>query len=170
MTKKFGELPQLTEEVFDVINKKGGYPYNNLGICVVAAIIPLICGGTLGPEAGLVGIIAGLCCWVGDNLKYRKEKLQTLAETGFSIALGIVFMTPLAGIVASLEPNNKKEKYGKKLKQKAGRIFIYCVGVAGGFLAFILLGNIWDMFFPGFGSGGIPRFTKDFSFDPMLLL
>lgn len=30
ITKKFGELPQLTEEVFDVINKKGGYPYNNL--------------------------------------------------------------------------------------------------------------------------------------------
>lgn len=26
------------------------------------------------------------------------------------------------------------------------------------------------MFFPGFGGGGIPRFTKDFSFDPMLLV
>ena len=65
-----------------------------------------------------------------------------MAETGFSIALGIVFMTPLAGIVSSLEPNNKKEHYGKKFKQKAGRIIVYCLGVAGGFIAFIVLGNV----------------------------
>ena len=63
-----------------------------------------------------------------------------MAETGFSIALGIVFFTPLPGIVANLEPDYNKEKYSQKFKNKANRIVIYCLGVAGGFLAMYVFG------------------------------
>lgn len=170
LTLKFGELPHLTEEVMEIIKVDGGYPYNRLFVCALAAVIPLVFGGTLGPEAGLVGVIAGLCCWVGDNLKYRGTKLQTLAETGFSVALSIVFMTPLAGIVDTLEPDNKSESYLKKLSNKRDRIFIYCVGVAGGFLAFYLLSALLEILAPGFATGGLPRYTKDFVINVELFL
>ena len=163
MARKIGDLPHLTEEVTDIIKKDGGYPYNRLHVCAHAAVLPLVFGGTLGTEAGLVGVIAGLCCWVGDNLKYRGTKLQTLAETGFSLALSIVFMTPLAGIVDTLEPDNRSESYIKKISKKRNRIIVYCVGVAGGFLAFILLNMLLEIVLPGYSESGLPRFTKDFT-------
>lgn len=170
LARKVGDLPHLSEEVMDIIKKDGGYPYNRLPVCILAAVLPLVFGGTLGPEAGLVGVIAGLCCWVGDNLKYRGTKLQTLAETGFSVALSIVFMTPLAGIVDTLEPDNKTESYIKKISKKRNRIFIYCVGVAGGFLAFYILGLLLQAFIPGAGEGGLPHFTKDFTINLELFI
>lgn len=170
LARKIGDLPHLTEEVTEIIKKDGGYPYDKLPVCILAAVLPLVFGGTLGPEAGLVGVIAGLCCWVGDNLKYRGAKLQTLVETGFSVALSIVFMTPLAGIVDTLEPDNKSESYIKKIGKKRDRIFVYCIGVAGGFLAFILLNMLLEVLVPGLGEGGLPHFTKDYSFSLELFL
>ena len=62
LATRFGPLPHLTEGVFAIIKKGGGYPYNRLGLCALAALLPLVFGGTLGREAGLVGVIAGLCC------------------------------------------------------------------------------------------------------------
>lgn len=170
LARNVGDLPHLTEEVMEIIKVDGGYPYDRLPVCILSAILPLVFGGTLGPEAGLVGVIAGLCCWVGDNLKYRGAKLQTLAETGFSVALSIVFMAPLAGIVDTLEPDNKSESYIKKISKKRNRIFIYCVGVAGGFLAFIVLNMLLEAFAPGFAEGGLPHFTKDFNINLELFI
>ena len=42
-------------------------------VVLVCAFLPLVFGSSVGPEAGLTGIIAGLCYWVGDNVKYAKE-------------------------------------------------------------------------------------------------
>ncbi len=37
---------------------------------LLSAIIVLIFGAGLGPEAALVGIIGGLCTWVGDRFTF----------------------------------------------------------------------------------------------------
>lgn len=152
---KFGILPDNAEEVMETIKKNGGYPYNKLHIVAVSAILPLIFGGALGPEAGLTGLIAGLCCWVGDSLKRRGDELVSLSEAGIAATLGVIFGAPLFGIIGNIEPDNKTEKYREKILQKKGRIFIYCTGTIGGILAMKLFGSV-------FGSGGgLPRLDRE---------
>lgn len=153
--RKFGILPEETEEVMERIKTEGIYPYDRLHIIAVAVMLPLIFGGTLGPEAGLTGLIAGLCCWIGDSIKRRGDELTALTEAGVAATLGVIFGAPLFGIVGQLEPDNRSEKYREKLLKKKGRIFLYCMGVAGGMLAMSGLGKI-------FGSGGgLPRFPRE---------
>lgn len=150
--RKFGLLPEELTEVMGRIKKEGTYPYNNLHIVAVSALLPLIFGGALGPEAGLTGLIVGLCCFVGDRLKYKGAEVAALMEAGMAATLGVIFGAPLFGIVSNIEPDNKKEHYGKKLASKKTRIFLYVMAVVGGMLA---MGGLTDLL----GGGmGLPRF------------
>ncbi|MEN6622429.1 MAG: hypothetical protein ABFD50_12860, partial [Smithella sp.] len=83
--RKYGDYPILLEDIFKIYKRDKNIPYNNLGIVFVAALMPLIFGGSVGPEAGLAGIIAMLFCWVRDKykssivciLKNREKKKRT---------------------------------------------------------------------------------------------
>ena len=151
--RKNGILPDNMEEVMGRIKKDGGYPYGRLHVIAVAALLPLVFGGSIGPEAGLSGIIAGLCCWAGDKLKYKGDQLVALTEAGFAAALGVIFASPFFGIVHNLEPNDNTEHYREKILTKKYRIIIYIFGVAGGMLAMKGLGKLFDV-----ESSGLPRF------------
>lgn len=52
--RKYGILPDDMEQVMGKVKATGGYPYNNLPVIAVAALLPLIFGGALGPEAGFI--------------------------------------------------------------------------------------------------------------------
>ena len=67
--RKYGDYPILLEDILKIYKRDKNIPYNNLGIVFVAALMPLIFGGSVGPEAGLAGIIAMLFCWVRDKYK-----------------------------------------------------------------------------------------------------
>lgn len=43
--KKFGELPETLDIVMYKYKKNGTYPYNNLHIIFIAALLPIIFGG-----------------------------------------------------------------------------------------------------------------------------
>lgn len=150
--KKHGILPDDMEQVMGRIKKEGSYPYDRLPVIAVSALLPLIFGGALGPEAGLSGLIAGLCCFIGDRLKYKGHEVAALAESGIAATLGVIFNAPLFGIIGNVEPDSKKEKYGEKLASKKDRIFLYIMGVAGGMLAMSGLGRLTDT------GMGLPRF------------
>ena len=138
-----GPLPDNMEQVMGKIKRQGGYPYDRLHIIAVCALLPLIFGGALGPEAGLSGLVAGLCCWAGDRLKCKGDQIVALAEAGFAATLGVIFRAPLFGIAQNLEPDpdDPAEHYRTKIVSKKTRIVIYCFGVLGGMMAFGLLGR-----------------------------
>ena len=160
--RRYGLLPEEMPQVMARVKSEGGYPYDRLHILIVSALLPLIFGGVIGPEAGLTGVIAGLCCFVGDRLKYKGDALAALAQTGICATLGVIFNAPLFGIVRNMDEDAErrgKNDQGKdrvRLVSRPVRIFIYCMGAAGGMLAFRGLGEL-----TGGGAMGLPRFGAE---------
>ena len=158
--KKFGIYPEELEEVMHELRTTGTYPYSRIPVLSVAALLPLIFGGCLGPEAGLTGIIVGLCCWVGDRLKYKGREIREIAEAGMAATLGVIFASPFVGIAFNYESGAAKEP-GEELTEsekaalKKLKKLVYIMAVAGGLGAMKLLGTVFG------GGSGIPRFGRD---------
>ncbi len=146
--KKYGPCPDDLHQVMTKYKRDGRYPYHNVLIMLIAALMPLIFGGAIGPEAGLMGVVVGLCCWAGDKFKYAGKYISELPEIGISATLGIVFRSPFFGFIEPLE-NDDEFVLPKASKTTA----IFCAVLAG-FGVFMLLGK-----FLGLGAG-MPHFEK----------
>ena len=94
--------PEELTRVMAQVKQEGRYPYDKLGRLSLAALLPLLFGGSIGPEAGLTGVIAGLCTWVGDRLRRFGADFRALTTVGVQAALTALFTAPLYGFVAPL--------------------------------------------------------------------
>ena len=152
--KKFGDYPEELHTVLCKVKKTGGYPYNKLFIILGSALFPLILGASVGPEAGLAGVIAGLCTWIGDKLKKYIYQVEELNVLGISATLGTIFKSPMFGFVAPLE-DEKKVTIPKNLK-----VILYLLAALASYGCFVLLGKIL-----GSGSG-----IYSYAFEKMKIL
>ena len=100
--KVFGAYPESLDTVLAKVKKEGRYDYSNFAVYSVAALLPLIFGGSVGPEAGLTGTIAGICSWIGDRMKRFGADFKHMTEIGVAAALSSVFTAPLFGVAAPL--------------------------------------------------------------------
>ena len=60
--KKFGDYPEELNTVMGQVKKTGRYPYNNVFSVLGSALFPLLLGASIGPEAGLTGVI--MICFI----------------------------------------------------------------------------------------------------------
>lgn len=137
-TKRFGNYPEDMQTVMAKVRKDGGYRYDNIGTMSVAALLPLVFGGSVGPEAGLVGVIAGVCTWVGDRMKRFGRDFKELTEAGIYAALSAIFTAPLYGFAGSMG-GGRASGEGEVQPSKGMRIAVNAIAIAGAFLTFIYL-------------------------------
>ena len=150
--KKTGDYPQELRVVIGRVRKTGRYPYKNVFTIIISALIPLLIGASIGPEAGLTGIIAGLCTWVGDKLKRYKKETDELTAIGMSATLGTVFRSPMFGFIEPIESENDT------ILPKTSKIVLYLTAILSSLGIFLLLNRLTGTSsgIEGMKSEGIP--------------
>ncbi len=78
--RKFGPYPENMGTAVRKVMQDRAYPYWNMPMAIVAALLSILFGGAVGPEAGLVCILISLCFWAKDEFGLARENLQTYAE------------------------------------------------------------------------------------------
>ena len=147
-TKRFGPYPHEMSEIMVEVKAGNKVPYDNLPVVAVAALLPLVFGGSIGPEAGLTGVIVGLCFWFSDRFKFIFAEVEELAQIGMAATIGVIFGSPLFAFVNQIEDKKKPTVIPKNTK-----ILMYFVGIMGGFGALNLLSGIFG---GGMGLGRFP--------------
>lgn len=152
--RKFGDYPQSMFEVLGTVRKTGTYPYNRMAVILAAAILPLIFGSSVGPEAGMVGAVVAVGCWVNDNVKHAGRNAVLYSKIGMAVSLSILFYSPLFGFF-SAEENEEDEDIveGEEHIGGAVKIFIYGIAITSALGIIVLLNMIF-----GRASEGLPRF------------
>ncbi len=160
--KMTGTKTDDLNQVMAKVKQDGRYPYDNLGKLSLAALLPLLFGGSIGPEAGLTGVIAGLCSWVGDRMRRFGAEFRELTLLGTQAALTALFTAPVFGFVAPLAGSTDGQGVGDGEDSESGEITIrlpkaqktvvYGIAIAGGLGTYLLLGQLMG------GGMGMPRF------------
>lgn len=162
--RKFGDRPEELRTVMGQIKATGRYPYNNIFSTLGAAMFPLLIGASVGPEAGLSGVIAGLCTWVGDKLKRFRSEVAELTAIGLSATLGTIFRSPMFGFVEPLESDREPSL------PKTSKTVLYIAAILSSFASFMVLTKVLD------GSTGIDRidgerfWLRNYLFVPLLIV
>lgn len=101
--KIFGDYPQSMNTVIKTVKDTGTYPYRKIVILLIAALLPLILGSSVGPEAGMVGVIVALGCWVNENVKFAGKNEKLYSQVGMAVSLSVLFSSPLFGFFSAVE-------------------------------------------------------------------
>ena len=142
---KFGDSPEELSEVMKKIKKDKRYKYDDIVPSIGSALFPLLIGASVGPEAGLTGIIAGLCTWVGDKLKKMFKEVQELTAIGITATLGTIFRSPMFGFVEPLESEEETTF------PKTSKTVLYFIAILSSLGTFSLLNKLTG------GSLGMPE-------------
>lgn len=157
-TARFGGAPEPLESVMATVKRTGGYKLDNPVASIIGFLLPLVFGGSVGPEAGLTGIIAAACTRMGNALKSAGLRVKGVADVTVSAALSAVFGTPLAGIVATAEdgmPN--AEAAGARDPsayefRRGVKVMLYTASAIGAVMGIMAFSAVFG------GEGGMPRF------------
>ena len=148
--KMTGTKTDDLNQVMAKVKRDGRYPYDNLGKLSLAALLPLLFGGSIGPEAGLTGVIAGLCSWVGDRMRrFGAEFRELFTAPVFG------FVAPLAGSADGQGAGDGDDSESGEITirlPKAQKTVVYGIAIAGGLGTYLLLGQLMG------GGMGMPRF------------
>ena len=149
-----GNYPDELDVVLYKVKQEKHYDYHHLAAMLACAFLPLVFGSSVGPEAGLAGIIAALCYWVGDNVTFARNYSALYSAVGEAVTLGQLFHSPLFGIFA-VEESPDEEALGREPMPRIWKLVLYALSTAASFGAVALLNFLF-----GKAMGGFPSFSE----------
>ncbi len=156
--KLFGDYPEELSVVMGKIKKEKHYDYHPMAIMLICAFIPLVFGASVGPEAGLTGIIAALCYWMADNVTYAKQDTVLYSQIGEAVTLGQLFHSPLFGIFAVEESETEGNP---EALSKGNKLVFYGIATAASFLVAEALNAAFGAPMEGFPSFAELKMCKE---------
>ncbi|WP_055070119.1 chloride channel protein [Clostridium massiliamazoniense] len=106
--KYIGKYPKTMEDVIKEFKTTGSIEYKSLPKSIVKIFTILWFGATVGPEAGLTGIIGGTSTLISEFLKFGfKRKRHNKVQTNSTVEK--IFEIPLYGLYNFTDENDKKK-------------------------------------------------------------
>lgn len=168
--KRFGDYPQTMKTVIGTVKRTGTYPYNRIVVILIAAALPLIFGSSVGPEAGMVGVLVALGCWANENLKFAKKNADFYSSVGMAVSLSILFYSPLFGFFSAVEREEDLPTDGGKASSckvddntssnndgnldRSVKLLIYGISIVSALSVLFLLNHLFGKVSEGFPSFG----------------
>lgn len=139
--KLFGRYPRTLQESMKEYQDTQRIDYHDGKLVknLLGALIVLLFGASLGPEAALVAIIGGLVTYAADRRKIANPQRADLIEFGVGTSLGVIFMTPLFGVGGSLEGDDWQVVTESKIK----KYVLYIFATFTGFIGYLLINNLF---------------------------
>jgi H+/Cl- antiporter ClcA len=103
LVKFFGDHNAIFAELMQEFGKTGRFDYRHAPGIVLTALVSLISGASLGPEAPLADTCGGLGTLAADKLKLNEQETRTMGYSGLSAMLAAFITNPFAGALLSLE-------------------------------------------------------------------
>lgn len=136
---KVGRYPTTMHETLSEFKQKKRVTYKKqIGRNFLSALIVLMFGASLGPEAALAGIMGGLITWVGDHLKLTLQRKEELLELGIGTMLAAIFRAPLAGVSEVFEKNDQPT-FNNRMK----KMMLYALSTGFGLLGFLFVKQLF---------------------------
>ncbi len=101
--KGFGDHSGIFAELMAEFGRTGRFDYRHAPGIVVTALISLVSGGSLGPEAPMADACGGMGTWLADRLKLDPRQSRVLGFAGLSGMLAAFITSPFGGAVLALE-------------------------------------------------------------------
>lgn len=140
MQRYWGPYPKTMHETLSEFKQTGSVAYQQqVGKNIIAALVVLSCGASLGPEAALSTIVGGLITWLGDRLKLTAQQKETFLTMGIGAMLAAIFHAPLAGVGEAIETTSLRDHF----KSHFNQVLLYILTTATGILGFALVNQLF---------------------------
>lgn len=99
---RFHSAPKPLDQVMAEVKSTGGYSVGRLAPASIAFLLPIAFGGSVGPEAGLTGLIASGCTWVGTRLRRAAYQLGALPSADAALTQSRKFVLYPLGVAGGI--------------------------------------------------------------------
>jgi H+/Cl- antiporter ClcA len=103
LVRIFGDHNAIFAELMREFGRTGRFDYRHAPGIVITAVVSLVSGASLGPEAPLADACGGLGTWASERLKLDDKETRTMGYGGLSGMLAAFITNPFGGALLSLE-------------------------------------------------------------------